>query len=347
MEKIYINGIGSVSCLDHSLTISENQPLEEIVNAAKKVNYKEYISPAQARRMAKGVKMGVYSANQALKEANISSPEAIVTGSGMGCVIDSEKFLTNILDHNEEFLTPTSFIQSTHNTVGGQIALGLGCKAYNVTYVHEATSFESALMDAMLKIQYEGENDILIGGVDEIAKISTQLYQRVGHIKDDGSEAKVLNSDTSGAIFGEGAQFFALQNRPSENSYCEIVDSLMMDAAFDQKAMETFFKKNNLTTADIDVLLLGYNGDVKFDGEYDVFQQNNFAHSTTAYYKHLTGEYNTASAFGMYLGATLLKEQHIPENCILRKGAASEIKNVLIYNQYRGENHTLTLLRKC
>ena len=52
----------------------------------------------------------------------------------------------------KNILTPTSFIQSTHNTVGGQIALGLECKGYNFTYVHASISFESALLDAQLQL---------------------------------------------------------------------------------------------------------------------------------------------------------------------------------------------------
>ena len=39
----------------------------------------------------------------ALKEANVSSIDAIITGTGMGCIEDSEKFLKSILDNKEEF----------------------------------------------------------------------------------------------------------------------------------------------------------------------------------------------------------------------------------------------------
>ena len=59
--------------------------------------------------------------------------------------------LLSIITKN--ILTPTSFIQSTHNTVGGQIALELQCKGYNFTYVHGSNSFESALLDAKLQLE--------------------------------------------------------------------------------------------------------------------------------------------------------------------------------------------------
>src|SRR5690606_35405111 len=118
-------------------------------------DYKEFISPAASRRMANGVKMGFSSAKFALEKSNLAQPYAIITGTGMGCIENTEKFLNTLLANNEEFLTPTSFIQSTHNTVGAQIALGLECKGYNATYVHGALSFESALIDAQLMLQQE------------------------------------------------------------------------------------------------------------------------------------------------------------------------------------------------
>ena len=62
-------------------------------------------------------------------------------------------FLTKMVENNEELLTPTAFIQSTHNTIGAQIALMLQCNNYNNAFVHRGFSFESALLDAMLLIE--------------------------------------------------------------------------------------------------------------------------------------------------------------------------------------------------
>ena len=89
-----------MTLLDHSL---------ENVLCAIEPSYKEYISPAASRRMAKGVKMGTATAMTALKQAGISLPDAIVVGTGLGCIQDSEKFLKGILDNQEQHLTPTSF----------------------------------------------------------------------------------------------------------------------------------------------------------------------------------------------------------------------------------------------
>src|SRR5690606_23802730 len=134
--KVYINSIGSISAqrtFDNTGFLEDIVSYHETVIPAIDPNYKDYIPPAAARRMAKGIKMGVVASKIALNGAGLENVDAIITGTGMGCVIDSEKFVSAIIDNKEEFLTPTSFIQSTHNTVGGQIALGMGCKGYNFT----------------------------------------------------------------------------------------------------------------------------------------------------------------------------------------------------------------------
>ena len=156
MRKTYINGLGSISAQEtFDSVFLEKAEINEIDNvlSLKTPIYKDFISPVAIRRMARGVKNGIVASAMAMKEANVSSVDAIITGTGMGCIEDSDKFLKAIIDNKEAFLTPTSFIQSTHNTVGAQIALGLQCKAYNFTYVNGAVSFESALLDAKMKIE--------------------------------------------------------------------------------------------------------------------------------------------------------------------------------------------------
>src|SRR5690554_7823437 len=104
----------------------------------------------------------------AIEQAQVHEMDGIITGTGMGCIQDSEKFLEKMIDFNEEYLTPTSFIQSTHNTVSGQIALKLKCNAYNFTYVNTGGSFPSAVLDGLRQRKDDGNTNMLIGCSDEI-----------------------------------------------------------------------------------------------------------------------------------------------------------------------------------
>ena len=182
INTVYINGVGAVSAqgIWRADIFDTATSLSAAISPAIQPNYKALIAPAMIRRMSKGIKMSIFAAQQALDEASMAVPDAIITGTGLGCSEDSEKFLRNILDDNEQYLTPTAFIQSTHNTVAAQIALRLGCKGYNFTYVNGSSSFESALLDALLQLQTGESAQVLVGGMDEIAAHTYYLLQPVG-----------------------------------------------------------------------------------------------------------------------------------------------------------------------
>lgn len=353
MKKVYINSVASISA---QKTFDNTQFLEEICSYSETVlpvvspNYKDYIPAAAARRMAKGIKMGVVASKLALEEAELENVDAIITGTGMGCVRDSEKFVSAIIDNDEQYLTPTSFIQSTHNTVGGQIALGIGCKGYNFTYVHSSNSFESSLLDAKLMLQNDEANSILIGGVDEIGEHTTKLHKVVNHIKKGVvNSLEILNSNTEGTIFGEGANFFTLTNEKKASAYAEVVGVKLYNTLNTPitDIAEQFITSQKITLADIDLVVLGNNGDITFEDNYNELTSGVFENTQQAYYKHLCGEFNTASSFGFWLASKTLKNQHLPKVVMLNDVKKSSFNYVLLYNQYRGQNHSFTLLRKC
>jgi len=354
MKSVYIHGIASISAqhtVDESLFLDEVVTYEDNVLLAIDPIYKNFIPAAASRRMSKGVKMGIVASKLVLNQAGIDLPDAIITGTGMGCLKDSEKFVSSIIDNNEQFLTPTSFIQSTHNTVGGQIALELQCKGYNFTYVHASVSFESALLDAELQLKNEEATNILIGGVDELGDYTTELFKLTKIIKAEkvASEA-LLESKTEGAVYGEGANFFLLTNEKSESCHAELIDTAMFNTMRKDdlaSALIGFLKSNQLSVDAIDAIICGYNGDVQFDDYYDVLTRGVFGQIQQIYYKHLCGEFNTSSAFGFWLANKILKTQTLPEAVKLNRVKDSGFEFILLYNQYLGENHSFTLLRKC
>lgn len=146
-------------------------------------DYKEFIDPKLIRRMSRIIRMGVAAAMECLKEADVKVPDAIVTGTAYGCMEDTSSFLSKMVEFNEELLTPTAFIQSTHNTIGAQIGLMLQCNNYNNAYVHRGFSFESALLDGMLLLKEKEATTVLVGAVDEIINNSHAILSRMGLYK--------------------------------------------------------------------------------------------------------------------------------------------------------------------
>ncbi|KAF2336403.1 beta-ketoacyl synthase N-terminal-like domain-containing protein [Flavobacterium daemonense] len=353
MKKTYINGVG---CISTQKTFDTVFFEEAIVNTTENVLavvapvYKDYISPAAIRRMAKGVKNGIVASALAMKDANVENVDAIITGTGLGCIEDSEKFLKNILDNNEEFLTPTSFIQSTHNTVGAQIALSLQCKGYNFTYVNGAVSFESALLDAKMQIEEAEANSILVGGVDENGEYTVSLFKLAGRIKNENDlPSNVLNANSTGAVYGEGASFFVLENERKESTYAEILDVEIINTLGKNEvetALVSFLKTNNLQISDLDAVVLGLDGNAASDFYYKNLSENTFAQTPQVYYKHLSGAYDTASAFALWMASKIIKTQEIPEIIKVNSVSKPSYNTILLYNQSNGKNHSFTLLSK-
>lgn len=354
MSKVFINSTASISpqkTFDNSEFLEEITDYNDTVISAVDPDYKKYIPPAAARRMAKGIKMGVVASKIAMEEADVEAVDAIITGTGMGCMIDSEKFVSAIIDNDEQYLTPTSFIQSTHNTVAGQIALGIGCKGYNFTYVHSAISFESAMLDAKMQIESEEAEIILIGGVEEIGEHTIKVHRTIDHIKPEPiSNSEMLSSNTGGAVFSEGANFFVLSNEKKKSCYAELVAVETYNSISKERVaatIEGFLKQNDFEIKDIDAFVLGNNGDVEFDPYFHNLSDGIFKNTQQLFYKHLVGENNTVSAFGVWLASKVLKNQRIPEVVKMNHIKNDGFKTVLCYNQYRGQNHSLILLKKC
>lgn len=339
MKNVYLHSATSISAQN---TFDSDGFLEDIITIsgstvpAKYPNYKDYISPSASRRMATGVKMGVSAANKALQNAQLKQPDAIITGTGMGCIEDTEKFLNTIIANGEEFLTPTSFIQSTHNTVGAQIALGLKCKAYNNTYVHAAVSFESALLDAKLLLQQEEAKHILVGGVDELG---IEIITHMRHMED-------ANSNGIQVPFGEGASFFVVSSEAKSNAI-QLVDMDLCSTASEstiQQKLNDFLNKNQVQASDIDVLIAGRNGNA-FDSYYDSVSTL-VENVTELHYKHLIGEFYTASSFSLWTAYEILNRQALPKSLIFKGEKRSEINYILLYNQFKGRDHSFILLKR-
>lgn len=349
MSKCYINGLGSVTVQDPMFDIFEVQPQPlQSLNKAQQPSYKELIAPAMSRRMAKGVKMSIYAADKALSEAGMDRIEAIVTGTGLGCIEDSEKFLDAIIENDEQFLTPTAFIQSTHNTVAAQIALRLGCKSYNFTYVNGASSFESALFDGFMQLKHFGKQNVLVGGVDEIAPYTYSMFEMVGKVKPEGAEINFKQPLTAGIPLGEGAHFFALSSEKKGGTYAEVNDILLLNALKDGEiaTIEYFLKRNNLNMDSIDVVVLGVNSDAYQQPFYDTVSAL-FPETAQAYYQHVSACYDTASAYGLLLAAEILSRQQYPEEVQYNNIKPHNLENILLVNQGELTDFSFVLLKAC
>jgi len=313
-------------------------------------DYKKYIDPMVSRRMSRVVKMGIFAAKSCLDNAKIAMPDAIITGTGLGCIEDTEKFLITMIKNKEKFLNPTPFIQSTHNTVSSQISLYLKCHAYNITYSHRGLSFESALNDCILMLKEKVAENILLGGIDELTQNSFTIQKRLGLWKHQASNGKsVIEADSKGSVGGESAVFFVMTDKPTpENSVGVVAMKTWAgrsDALDINRTVQDFLNENALQNTDVDVLLTGNSGDMRHDGIYTSLHRGTFPHTPELYFKNLCGDHQTASAFALALGTEILKNKQWPAFVQYDKMPDKKTKHLLIYNHFQNINHAFILLR--
>ena len=350
--NVYINGIGAITpqgCFPSENFLKEMKVFEPGRMTVIEPAYKDFIKPVPLRRMSKFIKMGLTSALMCLKDAGIEKPGAIITATGLGAVEDTDKFLDNLTDDDESLLNPTPFIQSTHNAVAARIAIETGCHNYNMTFVHKNASFEHSLLDSLLKIKNGEYENILAGGTEEITEINYELKKNVDFWKEGVGNDKLLeNSSTKGTIAGEGSVFFSLSSVKNRNCYAELINTktIYSLSAGLKETINGFIASSKLAAEDIDLVLLGINGNVVEDFVYDPVKEM-FSDKVTGWYKHLCGEYETSSAFAVMTAANILKTQTIPGLVKLDDKPENGIRNILIYQQRFNRNHSFTILSKC
>ena len=167
----------------------------EITSEDQLAEIRDYVKPLEARRMGKIMKSSLLSSLKALRQAGIEQPDAIITGTALGCLENSELLLRQMVDEGETMLKPTYFMQSTHNTISSNIAIRLGCHGYNITYTQDQASFDWAIRDAELLLKSGKCKTVLVGCHDESTPLYRQLMQRLGYddIPSVNSKAIVLS----------------------------------------------------------------------------------------------------------------------------------------------------------
>ena len=348
---LYINGLSCISpqpTFDTSVFPPVFRSHESNRLTCIEPDYTPFIDPKASRRMGRLLKYGTSAGLQALRDAAIASPDAISTGTGFGLLDDSGKFLRNVTEAEEGIVSPTAFIQSTHNTVSSNIALSVGCYGHNNTFVHKGFSFESALIDAqMLMGETPAMQNILAGAYDENTDYSFTIMQRLKLIRSRAvNNLELLSAPGSGTIAGEGAAFFLLSRSRTEHTYAKLLGTHILykprSAEKITSSIDSFLSRNGRKLSDIDIVISGLCGDIRRDALLQEVNNTYFSSQTILCYKHLCGEYMTSSAFALWLAAQISRTGNIPSETIL-KDAHRPASNILIYNVYKND-HAFILL---
>jgi hypothetical protein len=272
-----------------------------------------------------------------MAESGVALPDAIITGTGLGCIESTEIFLDKLVREGEEFLNPTHFMQSTHNTIGSLIAIDTKCHSYNSTYAHKGISFECALQDAFLQMQCRDAarqvSTALVGAHDEMTLPYFNLLKKAGYL-----------GNPNQTFAGETAVAMMLSTEKTEKTWCEI------------EAVEKVYCRNVKTQCiaslptHMDYIMVGTNGVEENDRVYFENCAKLFPNIPLLQYKNLFGESYTAPAFGVYAAAVCLQRGEVVEHLNVSdfefRVSRKPVSKILFYNHFEGKNHAFVLLSK-
>ena len=152
MKRIYIRAAEQISL---------QQPLSEAwmespvrVDApwapAQDPDFRAWLSAGESRRLGRILKRALVSLLTIVRKTGVEHPDAICVGTGLGCMVNTERILETLCNEGESMVSPTHFMQSTHNTIASLLAIHTRSHGYNITYSHKDLSFDLALLDVML-----------------------------------------------------------------------------------------------------------------------------------------------------------------------------------------------------
>lgn len=297
--------------------------------------------------MGRAVRMGVGASMPVINSA--VAINGIIIGTGKGGMEDCIKFLNQIVQYEEGLLAPGNFVQSTSNAVAAQVGMMSKNKSYNTTHVHRGHAFENAVIDAVMQLNEFPGSNFLLGGVDEISEYDYTIEDLDGAYKKESISNKDLyDTDSPGSIAGEGAATF-LVNDQEQNAICQIAAINILHSEDESQVADMFqqFITTNLPAGEnIDLYISGESGDNRTLKFYTVCEKLLNENTPVVRFKHMSGENATASSWALWLACHILQQQYIPSHMMKRVVELSSVKTILLYNNYKGIQHSFMLIRK-
>lgn len=332
-QQISIQQPLSLQWMDEPLTYTE--PLVHALNPA----FRDYISGSEVRRMGNILKRALVTSLKVLADTGIEHPDAIITGTCYGCMDCTEKFLAAMVENGEQMLSPTHFMQSTHNTVGSTLGIYTKTHGYNTTYSHGGTSFDWAVLDASMQMRQGKITTALVGGHDEMLDSFYPMHEKIGYVGQPGM-----------VPCGEVAMSMMLSTEHSDADLCQLVGiRILHRPSLQQLAsqLDQLLAEAGMTRDDLSAVMTGVNGNAANDRLYASLVDALLPGKPRLRYKHLFGENYTVSALGLYAAAHCLKRGTVlpalydlqtPSSC-------GSLRSLLLINQANGEDYSLVLIK--
>ncbi len=148
---------------------------------------REWLSPAEARRMSPPSKLAVAAARMALRDAGLGDAPAeeragVVVATAFGPSSYSEGLLRQILLDGPESASPFLFTESVANAPAAQIAIAAQARGPSVTVCQREAGALLAVGQAAADVAAGRAPRLLAGAVDEMTPLLHSLLDRFGSL---------------------------------------------------------------------------------------------------------------------------------------------------------------------
>ena len=329
-KPVFITAAAQISIQEGLNEAWMEEPIryEEPFVRSRDVDFKQWLSPGESRRMGKLLKRALATSLTVMKASGVEHPDAVITGTGLGCVENTELLLSHLCFEGEENCKPTPFMQSTHNTISSLVSIHTQSHGYNATYAHKEASFDCALEDAWLQLQLGYIQTALVGGQDEMTPQYFGFLCKTGYLGNPGQ------------IAGETAVSVMLNTQHTDDALCQM----------------TYFKRIYRPSAEvlaqiaaeigaIDAVMTSVTGLATPDILPLREAAALFPNTPLLQFKNLFGESYTAYGLAIYATAQILHLQQLPEAMLIPGcGRPADLKRILVLNQIGAKDYTFTLL---
>jgi 3-oxoacyl-[acyl-carrier-protein] synthase II len=323
------------------------------------------LPPGRIKRMGRGQMMAIGAVARALADGATSPARGGATAVSVGTAWSEEGdevvFLEHLIRLGDKGAKPAYFVNSVKNALAAQLAIHFGYQGENQTFAHDALSFETALWQGAHLVATGRVRHAVVCGVDALVELEEMRGHLLGRYATQATPlqplASVSRTAGQGTLPGEGAAAFVLaapgaaaaslarlalvrvrgpgQRPPALSSVGEL-DFIAQS-----------LRDTPVRLEEVDLLLLGANGDPALDAVYAEVASGLHARAprlAIAVYRHLTGDFATASALGFELAVRAVAGKVTPSQARVVLGTPGPLARVLLYHVTNAGYHSVALV---
>ena len=183
----------------------------------------EHFTKQQLALLDRVSQFALYSAEQAVKDANLTLTEAELTrtgcyiGTGMGGANSTEDGYDRLFRQQANRLKPFTVLMAMNGAAGSQIAMQYQLEGPNLTFTTACSSSAIAIGEAARQIQHGYCETMFAGGTEALLTFGTiKAWEALRTLAqedetDPSHSCKPFSLDRSGLVLGEGAAVFILE----------------------------------------------------------------------------------------------------------------------------------------